>query len=197
MDPIKELELSREVDRMRLEWNNSRREVRKHVNEFCLSIEGEFARERRLEFLDLSARNSLKEISTLQKLKLKLPAWLWDECELTKVMMRYKKFIAEIHSLKFGTNTFCKKRIDDDTIDSARKISIESLVDCDRISLAYDRIKIKCPFHNEKTPSFIIYTHTNSWHCFGCGLHGNGAIDFIMKYKEMSFPQAINFLVGS
>jgi len=41
--------------------------------------------------------------------------------------------------------------------------------------------KALCPLHNEKTPSFTIYTNNNSWHCFGCGV-GGSAIDFVMAY---------------
>lgn len=41
-------------------------------------------------------------------------------------------------------------------------------------------VSIRCPIHNERTPSFIIYPD-NSFHCFGCGINGSGAIDFTMK----------------
>ncbi|MCL1884734.1 MAG: CHC2 zinc finger domain-containing protein [Defluviitaleaceae bacterium] len=43
--------------------------------------------------------------------------------------------------------------------------------------------KVLCPFHNEKTPSFIVYPKSNSWHCFGCGV-GGSVIDFAMKYFD-------------
>jgi DNA primase len=42
------------------------------------------------------------------------------------------------------------------------------------------RTSVRCPFHNEKTPSLVIYPD-NSFHCYGCGAHGKGAIDFVMK----------------
>lgn len=47
-----------------------------------------------------------------------------------------------------------------------------------------------CPFHNEKTPSFVIYKKDQSFHCFGCKAHGN-AIDFIMRLKNLSFVDAV------
>jgi hypothetical protein len=49
--------------------------------------------------------------------------------------------------------------------------------------------KALCPLHNEKTPSFTIYTNTNSWHCFGCGV-GGSVIDFVMAYFELDALEA-------
>ena len=40
-----------------------------------------------------------------------------------------------------------------------------------------------CPFHKEKSPSFVVKPSTNTWHCYGCG-EGFSAIDFIMKLKN-------------
>lgn len=50
-----------------------------------------------------------------------------------------------------------------------------------------------CPFHDEKTPSFIIQKGDNCYHCFGCGAHGD-AIQFLMSHQKMSFPDAIENL---
>jgi hypothetical protein len=43
-----------------------------------------------------------------------------------------------------------------------------------------DRNKAACPFHNEKTPSMMIYPDKNSFYCFGCGV-GGSVIDFIAR----------------
>lgn len=51
-----------------------------------------------------------------------------------------------------------------------------------------------CPFHEEKTPSFNIYIETNTYHCFGCQAHGD-SISFIQKTKNLSFPEAVRYLV--
>lgn len=50
-----------------------------------------------------------------------------------------------------------------------------------------------CPFHHEKTPSFTISATRQTYHCFGCGAHGN-AIGFLMQHCGMSFPDAVNDL---
>ncbi|MDR2945339.1 MAG: DNA primase [Candidatus Adiutrix sp.] len=47
-----------------------------------------------------------------------------------------------------------------------------------------------CPFHSEKTPSFIVTPHRRMFHCFGCGV-GGGAITFFMKIAGHSFPEAV------
>lgn len=46
-----------------------------------------------------------------------------------------------------------------------------------------------CPFHGEKTPSFIVTPHRRMFHCFGCGV-GGGAIRFLMMISGHSFPEA-------
>ncbi|WP_417666793.1 DNA primase [Pseudidiomarina sp.] len=50
-----------------------------------------------------------------------------------------------------------------------------------------------CPFHNEKSPSFTVAPDKQFYHCFGCGEHGN-AIDFLMKFDGLEFPEAIEEL---
>ena len=50
-----------------------------------------------------------------------------------------------------------------------------------------------CPFHNEKTPSFSVNTGRQTFHCFGCGVGGN-AYSFVMKYENLTFPEAIRHL---
>ncbi len=47
-----------------------------------------------------------------------------------------------------------------------------------------------CPFHNEKTPSFIVSPSKNLFRCFGCGEGGN-AVTFVMKMESMSYPEAL------
>ncbi|NLK85736.1 MAG: DNA primase [Aeromonadales bacterium] len=50
-----------------------------------------------------------------------------------------------------------------------------------------------CPFHNEKTPSCQVTPSKQMFYCYGCKAHGN-AIDFIMKYKNLSFVEAVEEL---
>jgi DNA primase len=50
-----------------------------------------------------------------------------------------------------------------------------------------------CPFHNEKTPSFMVSPDRQSFHCFGCG-KGGSVIDFVMEYEHVDFVEALESL---
>lgn len=52
-----------------------------------------------------------------------------------------------------------------------------------------------CPFHSEKTPSFIVSPAKQLFHCFGCGTGGN-VITFLMKYENMPFVDTVKKLAG-
>jgi len=53
-----------------------------------------------------------------------------------------------------------------------------------------------CPFHNEKTGSFVVSPVKNIYKCFGCGASGN-AVKFVMQHERKSFPEAIEYLAQS
>ena len=48
----------------------------------------------------------------------------------------------------------------------------------------------RCPFHEEKTPSFSVNPDKQFYYCFGCGAAGN-AIGFIMDYERQDFPVSL------
>jgi len=50
-----------------------------------------------------------------------------------------------------------------------------------------------CPFHGEKTPSFMVHREKQIWHCFGCGLGGD-IFEFIEKFENVDFPEALEIL---
>jgi len=53
--------------------------------------------------------------------------------------------------------------------------------------------KAPCPFHPEKTPSFIVSADKQIFHCFGCGVGGN-ALSFVMQYEKVNFREALEIL---
>ena len=54
--------------------------------------------------------------------------------------------------------------------------------------------KALCPFHTEKTPSFIVFAETQSWHCFGACSTGGDIFGFAMRQENMTFSEALRFL---
>ena len=56
-----------------------------------------------------------------------------------------------------------------------------------------DNYKGLCPFHNEKTPSFVVNENKQIFKCFGCGEGGN-VISFLMKKENMSFGESLKYL---
>jgi DNA primase len=55
------------------------------------------------------------------------------------------------------------------------------------------RFKARCPFHNEKTPSFHVTRDRQVYHCFGCG-KGGDALSFVREHEGLSFPEALQRL---
>lgn len=80
---------------------------------------------------------------------------------------------------------------------------IDDLLDrVDIVDVIDRRVKLKktgknysarCPFHDEKTPSFSVNPEKQFYYCFGCGAGGN-ALGFVMDYENIDFPQAVENL---
>lgn len=51
----------------------------------------------------------------------------------------------------------------------------------------------RCPFHEDRTPSFTVYLKSNTYHCFGCRAHGD-VIAFVRAMEGLSFGQALEVL---
>jgi DNA primase len=83
---------------------------------------------------------------------------------------------------------------------------IDDLLDrVDIVEVVDRRVKLKktgknysarCPFHDEKTPSFSVNPEKQFYYCFGCGAGGN-ALGFVMDYESLDFPRAVENLAES
>jgi len=56
--------------------------------------------------------------------------------------------------------------------------------------------KAPCPFHDEKSPSFVVSPQKQIFHCFGCGIGGD-SVKFVMEYEKLNYPQALEKLADS
>ncbi|MFA5062765.1 MAG: DNA primase [Candidatus Omnitrophota bacterium] len=88
-----------------------------------------------------------------------------------------------------------QKKIPDDTLDDilSRVDIVEIIAGCLPLKRSGRNFKACCPFHHEKTPSFMVSPDRQIYHCFGCGESGN-AFKFLMRYERMDFPGAVKFL---
>ena len=79
----------------------------------------------------------------------------------------------------------------DDVNEAADLVALVSnYVNLKRVGELYKGL---CPFHSEKTPSFVVTPHRHAFHCFGCGV-GGGPIRFLMMIAGHSFPEAVEEL---
>ena len=70
---------------------------------------------------------------------------------------------------------------------------VEFISGCFPLKRAGRNYKALCPFHHEKSPSFMVNPEKQIFHCFGCGEGGN-LFQFAMKYERLSFLEAVRSL---
>jgi DNA primase len=75
----------------------------------------------------------------------------------------------------------------------ARLSIIEVVSSYIRLEKAGAYFKAPCPFHQERTPSFVVNEERNMWHCFGCN-KGGDIFAFVMEMESLSFREALQLL---
>lgn len=87
------------------------------------------------------------------------------------------------------------KYIPDDIINEVRQQAniVEIISEYVRLEQAGKNYKGLCPFHKEKTPSFVVNPAMQIFKCYGCGVGGN-VFTFLMQYEKYSFPEAVQAL---
>src|SRR3989338_4995138 len=64
-----------------------------------------------------------------------------------------------------------------------------------KLEKAGNNLKAKCPFHNEKTPSFFVSPERGSYYCFGCGASGD-IFTFVEEFEGLDFKGALKLLAA-
>jgi hypothetical protein len=81
----------------------------------------------------------------------------------------------------------------------AIKVSLDSIMIEDVVSMytpvANPRRLVKCPIHEDKTPSLKMYLDTNSFFCFGCR-KGGSPVNLVMLVENLTFKEAVNRLLN-
>jgi DNA primase len=70
---------------------------------------------------------------------------------------------------------------------------VEFISDYVHLKKSGQNYKGLCPFHSEKTPSFMVSQTKQIFHCFGCGVGGD-VVSFFMKHEHLTFPEAIRYM---
>lgn len=125
--------------------------------------------------------------------------WFWREVikkwdgkkldEIQKHLMRLRRQLAIIQNRKEKSSAITQEHIQQALAVSLKDIGRERL----KLRRSGSNFVGLCPFHNERTPSFCIYTATNSFYCFGCQRGGN-VINFIRELEGLSFRETIIYL---
>lgn len=78
-------------------------------------------------------------------------------------------------------------------VEQAKQFLLQELFDLQKPRETSSTITCCCPFHYERTPSFVIYKKSNKFHCFSCG-EGGDSIHFMMKLYNIDFKSAVRRL---
>jgi len=89
------------------------------------------------------------------------------------------------------TSSFEQKDAVQRVKDAAQIVDI--IGECVSLKRSGANMKGLCPFHGEKTPSFMVNPARQTFHCFGCG-EGGDAFSFMMKYYNLTFPETLQQL---
>jgi len=102
----------------------------------------------------------------------------------------------------FTSLNYIKSRYNFRMIDNASIESLKNSIDIVDVIGNYVELrkaganyKANCPFHGEKTPSFVVSPSKQIYHCFGCGVGGD-SIKFVMELEKLSYPEAIEKLAS-
>ncbi|RLB67641.1 MAG: hypothetical protein DRH08_03170 [Deltaproteobacteria bacterium] len=174
--------------------------IRAFKDEIELTDEGPDMRRARISYLEDENTNLSSQIrpieADIQQLEDRdTEEWL---IELRKEFSGYEKLTGKHRSnaitiahLK-GQYDEKKTVVTDDMIALAKKVPFNKIL---KLEVVGNRAKALCPFHNENTPSFVVYGDTNRGHCHGCGKNVD-TIQYLVEIKKINFNEAVLMLLS-
>jgi len=124
--------------------------------------------------------------------------WFWREwLKVNEVedLVKIEKHITRLKFLRSVTKgRVLKGQITEEDIQRAKSVPIENIINTPLRKMG-GKLMTRCPFHDDKHPSFYIYPETNSCWCFSCG-QGGDSISFVMSFYGLNFLDAVRRLNG-
>lgn len=114
-------------------------------------------------------------------------------CRERRECQKHIHFLGRCYDLLRGTRLFTPKlvkgRVDVETL--KQRTNIADVISRDvELRPAGKTLKGRCPFHNDRTPSLVIYPDDGRWWCFACS-EGGDVINYIQKIRQCSFREAV------
>ena len=152
------------------------------------------------KFIDILYRKERELTNLLYEKSAPENRWYWEACinhlftkQRIKLEQLLKKESFFLASFSHPVSAESTNHITDEEIARAKEVPIESLYPGGLVGHNGKKFGT-CPLHEDKTPSFAIYTVTNSFYCFSCSFAGD-SISFIMKTRNLDFIEAVKFLL--
>jgi hypothetical protein len=120
----------------------------------------------------------------------------WQEQRMAYLFAQHENLIRQLKSKEYQLRRLEGEKENPNSItpDDIRRAKESPLLAQVATKKNGTRHLANCPFHNEDTPSFTIYSN-NTFYCFGCGVGGD-VIDFIMRKHEIKFLDAVRMLIN-
>jgi len=171
------------------------KQIREFKDEIALTDDGPALRTARISYLEGQKAKLSSHLAILDRHIQNMEdhdkeSWLID---VYKSINNWKKIDGKVRSLGItiahlqGKYDSKKTVVTDDMIKAAKKVPFNKLL---KLNVVGNQAKALCPFHNEKTPSFVVYANTNRGHCHGCGKNVD-TIQFLVETKKIDFNQAV------
>ncbi|HKY31666.1 MAG TPA: CHC2 zinc finger domain-containing protein [Candidatus Polarisedimenticolia bacterium] len=95
---------------------------------------------------------------------------------------------------KYGTAVYAKEGLSQEIARLKAQVRLEKIVGAGTVLRSIGKTLVGlCPFHDDHTPSFVIYPLAQTFHCFGCPAHGD-VIDYIRRTEKLTFAEALSRL---